>query len=308
MFSKGLLIESIRCQRSRWMGANKKNNKQKTRKHFSDGPCGTIVPGTNPHLSQGQTGQMAILLWNWTEKGRFVPGTGPNLSQGGVPFVPGTVPVCPGHRPAQNFVFIGFFSCPKEDWPDDVKGCRQGKMLKDVLKGRRYRVSLMRSRHPSPNVKTLWNFEPKFWPEMITSRDAESACLKGSRTLGRKRSHHVMDASCRLKYRRKGMSLVADTKRLRDIIWSKNRTGENRTGLPRPPTRGPFRGHLRGMFRGDSLKGWKQENQPSWVLSWGLSWGHSWAHSWVKFRFRLFCASSIITGRIIQKQNCLHWV
>ena len=33
---------------------------------------------------------------------QFVPGMGPNLSQGGVPFVPETVPVCPGHRPAQN--------------------------------------------------------------------------------------------------------------------------------------------------------------------------------------------------------------
>ena len=32
--------------------------------------------------------------------------------------------------------------------------------------------------------------------------------------------------------------------------WSKNRTGENRTGEPRPSTRGHFRGHLRGMFRG----------------------------------------------------------
>ena len=34
-----------------------KNNKQKTHTHFSDGPCGAIVPGTNPHPSQGQTGQ-----------------------------------------------------------------------------------------------------------------------------------------------------------------------------------------------------------------------------------------------------------
>ena len=28
------------------------------------------------------------------------------------------------------------------------------------------------------------------------------------------------------------------------------------------------------------------------MLSWGHSWTHSWGHSWVKFRFRLFCASS----------------
>ena len=66
------------------------------------------------------------------------------------------------------------------------------------------------SQHPSPNVKTLCNFEPRIWPEIITSREAESTCFKGSRTscdvitlgifvpnFGRKRSHHVMDASCR---------------------------------------------------------------------------------------------------------------
>ena len=62
----------------------------------------------------------------------------------------------------------------------------------------------------SPNVKTLCSFEPHIWPETITSRDAESACFEGSRTscnviilgifgpkFGRKRSHHMMDASCR---------------------------------------------------------------------------------------------------------------
>ena len=32
--------------------------------------------------------------------------------------------------------------------------------------------------HPSPNVKTLCNFEPRLWPEIITSRDAKNACLK----------------------------------------------------------------------------------------------------------------------------------
>ena len=43
----------------------KKTNKQKTHKHFSDGPCGTIVPGTNLHPSQGQTGQnRAFTVWN----------------------------------------------------------------------------------------------------------------------------------------------------------------------------------------------------------------------------------------------------
>ena len=68
----------------------------------------------------------------------------------------------------------------------------------------------MGSQHPSPNVKTFCKFEPQIWLEIITSRDAKSACFKGSRTscreiifgifwpiFGRKRSHHVMDASCR---------------------------------------------------------------------------------------------------------------
>ena len=68
----------------------------------------------------------------------------------------------------------------------------------------------MGSQHPSPNVKTLCNFEPQIWLDIITSRDAESACFKLSRTscreiifgifwpnFGQKRSHHVMDASCR---------------------------------------------------------------------------------------------------------------
>ena len=66
------------------------------------------------------------------------------------------------------------------------------------------------SQHPSPNVKNFPGFQPQVWPEIITSRDAESTCFKGSRTscdviifrnvwpnFGRKRSHHVVDASCR---------------------------------------------------------------------------------------------------------------
>ena len=65
-------------------------------------------------------------------------------------------------------------------------------------------------------MKTFCNFEPQIWLEIITSRDAKSACFKGSRTScreiifgifgpnpGRKRSHHVMDASCRQKIQQK---------------------------------------------------------------------------------------------------------
>ena len=40
----------------------------------------------------------------------------------------------------------------------------------------------MGSQPPSPNVKTLCSFEPQIWPEILTSRDAESTCFKGSRT------------------------------------------------------------------------------------------------------------------------------
>ena len=39
----------------------------------------------------------------------------------------------------------------------------------------------MGSQHPSPNVKTLCN-ETQIWLEIITSRDAKTACFKGSRT------------------------------------------------------------------------------------------------------------------------------
>ena len=68
---------------------------------------------------------------------------------------------------------------------------------------------MMGNHHPSPNVKNLCTFEPQIWLEIITSRDAQSACFKGSQTsctelisgvfwprFGRKKSHHVMDAAC----------------------------------------------------------------------------------------------------------------
>ena len=38
------------------------------------------------------------------------------------------------------------------------------------------------SQNPSPDVKTLCILEPQVWPELITSRDVESTCYKGSRT------------------------------------------------------------------------------------------------------------------------------
>ena len=54
----------------------------------------------NRDPSQDRRDKMEILLVKFNRNGRFVPGTGPGLFQ--ARFVPGTVPVCPGHRPAQN--------------------------------------------------------------------------------------------------------------------------------------------------------------------------------------------------------------
>ena len=102
----------------------KKTNKQKTHKHFSDGPCGTIVPGTNPHPSQGQKGQSGDFTVEVNRKrpvcprdgSQFVPGMGSRLSQK-------RGPVCPEHRPAQNVYVHCFFSCPnigRMFWIPDV--------------------------------------------------------------------------------------------------------------------------------------------------------------------------------------------
>ena len=98
------------------MGAKQKK-KTTNRKHiniFMTALAGQSSQGRTPIHPRDKRDKMAFLLWNSTDKGRFVPGTGHNLSRGGVPFVPGTVPVCPGHRPAQNVYVYWFFSCPRQ--------------------------------------------------------------------------------------------------------------------------------------------------------------------------------------------------
>ena len=93
------------------MGAKKTIN----RKHiniFLTALVGQSSQGRTPTRPRDKRDKMAILLWNSTGKGRFVPGTGPDLSREGVRFVPRMVPVCPGHRPAQNVHVYWFFSCP----------------------------------------------------------------------------------------------------------------------------------------------------------------------------------------------------
>ena len=73
-------------------------------------PCGTIVPGTTPPPSQGQTGQNGDFTVESTEKAglsqrrvSICPGEGSRLSQGRFLFVPNTVP-------PQDVMFIVFLA------------------------------------------------------------------------------------------------------------------------------------------------------------------------------------------------------
>ena len=79
-----------------YLGAKKKTNKQKTHKHFSDNPCGTIVPGTNPHPSQGQTGENGDFTVEFNRKRPVCP-------RDGSQFVPGRGPVCPRDSPCLSW-------------------------------------------------------------------------------------------------------------------------------------------------------------------------------------------------------------
>ena len=81
---------------------SKKTNKHKTHKHFSNGPRRTVVAGTNFHPSQGQTGQNGDLTVELNRERPVCPRDGSH-------FVPGTVPVCPRHRPAENVYVYWFF-------------------------------------------------------------------------------------------------------------------------------------------------------------------------------------------------------
>ena len=95
----------------------KKTSKQKTHKHFSDGPCGTIVPGTIVPSVPATNGT----------KWRFYCGIKQKkagLSQGRVPFCPGTLFV-PDTVPPQMFIFIGFFLPEKKKDKEEMttEGC-----------------------------------------------------------------------------------------------------------------------------------------------------------------------------------------
>ena len=90
----------------------KKTNKQKTHKRFPDGPCGTIVPGTNPHPSQGQAGQNGDFTVELNRERPVCPMDGSH-------FVPGRGPICPGEgshlsrTPSRRkYLCLLVFSCP----------------------------------------------------------------------------------------------------------------------------------------------------------------------------------------------------
>ena len=101
-------------------------------KYFSDSPCRTIVPRTNPHPSQGQTGQSGDATVEFNRNGRFVPGTGPGLSQGRFRFVPDTAP-------PKMFISLVFFLADKvitNSIPDRLRGVIVKKRLLQKSEGR----------------------------------------------------------------------------------------------------------------------------------------------------------------------------
>ena len=73
-------------------------------------------------------------------------------------------------------VLIGCLLCPQVDDGDWITNGLVGFL------GQRFHLVIMGSQHSSPNVKTICNLEPQIWLEIITSRDAENVCFKGSRT------------------------------------------------------------------------------------------------------------------------------
>ena len=118
-------VEPILSAASHW--GRKKTNKQKTHKHFSDGPCGTIVPGTNPHPSQGQTGQNRDFTVELNRERQVCPRDGSH-------FVPERGPICPrdgsrlSRRPSRRkCLCLLVFLLPEPFWlPLSMTICKPG--------------------------------------------------------------------------------------------------------------------------------------------------------------------------------------
>ena len=107
-------------------------------------------------------------------------------------------------------LFASLLETRKPTQNPEIPPPKKAAFMRTFSESSRERLPSLGSQHPSPNVKTFCKFEPQIWLEIITSRDAKSACFKSSRTscreiilgifwpnFGQKRSHHVMDASCR---------------------------------------------------------------------------------------------------------------
>ena len=96
---RGVWVWGVSGMREAEFGWGRKKKKtqyiQKTHKHYSDGPCGTIVPRTNPHPSQGQTGQRGDFTGEFNRKRPVCPR---DRSQ----FVLGRCPLCPRNNSLGN--------------------------------------------------------------------------------------------------------------------------------------------------------------------------------------------------------------
>ena len=94
-----------------------KNNKQKTNNHFLTALAGQSSQGRTGTLPRYKRDKMPIYC--------VIVQKTAGLSQGRIPFVPGTVPVCAEHRPAQNFMLFGLFFRSFEEGLADRGGARR---------------------------------------------------------------------------------------------------------------------------------------------------------------------------------------
>ena len=114
MSSRGRPAPGSKKLHQRQIGGGKKLINRKHINVFLTALAGQSSQGRTPTHPRDKRDKMEVLLWKQTGNGRFVPGTGPNSSQGGVPFVPGTLPVCPRHLRPKMFMLIGFFFLPEQ--------------------------------------------------------------------------------------------------------------------------------------------------------------------------------------------------
>ena len=103
----------IQCPWPQSCGGEKKPINRKHINIFPTALAGQSSRGRTPPVPGTNGTKWRFYCGIKQRKAGLSQGRGPILSRGGVPFVPGTVPVCPGHRPAENVYVSWFFSCPK---------------------------------------------------------------------------------------------------------------------------------------------------------------------------------------------------